>query len=84
MTCLTRSRPDPTKLDAPTSLAGMDLRCDGGNGDLELFNGVEASCTPLSSYPLAVLGNSGVQRAMEIHQVVGVSVWVLRGSFWLF
>ncbi|GLT62471.1 hypothetical protein SLA2020_351080 [Shorea laevis] len=37
----------------------MDLRRDGGNGVVELFNGVEASlCTPLSSYPLAVLGNS--------------------------
>ncbi len=38
---------------------GMDLRCDGGNGDMELFNGVDASlCTHLSSYPLIVLGNS--------------------------
>jgi hypothetical protein len=67
-----------------TPLAGMDLSCDGGNGAVGLFNWVEASlCTLLSSYPLAVLGNSGgscfecsdwvVERAKEIHRVVGVS-----------
>lgn len=40
---------------AINALAGMDLRCEGGNG--HLFNGVEALWTPLNSYPLAAMGN---------------------------
>jgi hypothetical protein len=51
---------------------------------VDLFNGEEASlCTPLSSYPPVVLGNSCyssleysdwvLQRMKEIHRVVGVS-----------
>jgi hypothetical protein len=48
-------------------------------------------CTPLSSYPLAVVGNSGgssfecsnwvVQLAAEIHWLVGVSCEGFEGQF---
>lgn len=52
-------------------------------GDMYLFNGEEASlCTPLCSYPHAVLENSGyssleysyrvLQRVKETHWIVGV------------
>jgi hypothetical protein len=65
-----------------TALAGMDLRGDGGNGDTELFKGVEASlCTPPSFYSLVVLEDLGVssfecldwvvQIATEIHRLCG-------------
>jgi hypothetical protein len=61
---------DKGKGTALSALAGIDLGCDGGNRqlvykptlcrDVDLFSGEEASlCTPLSSYPPAVLGNSG-------------------------
>jgi hypothetical protein len=67
---------------AMNALEGMDLRCDGGNGVVDVSNGFEASLyTPLNSYPL-VLGNSGgssfecsdwvVQRVKEIHMIVGI------------
>lgn len=45
------------------TLARMDLRCDGGNGVVELFNGGggQASlCTPLSS-SLYYFGELGAQ-----------------------
>lgn len=71
------------------ALAGMELRCDGGNGELEIFKGVEA-LSPLSSYPLAVLGELGssrfeisdwvVQVAMGFHQLVGVSCKGFEGQ----
>jgi hypothetical protein len=70
-------------------LARLELRCDGGNGDLEFFKGVEV-LFPLSSYPLTVLGNLGglgfecsdwvVQNAMGFYRLVGVSCKGFEGQ----
>lgn len=41
---------------AMNSFEGIDLRCDGRNGIVDVFNGFEASLyTPLNFYPLVVL-----------------------------
>lgn len=72
------------------ALAGMELRCDGGNADVEFLKGVEA-LSPLSSYPLTALGDLGgpgfecsdwvVQNAIGFYRLVGVSCEGFEGSF---
>ncbi len=74
-----------------SALVGMDLGDDGGNEAVELLNGVESLCTPLSSYPLSVLGNSCspsleysdwvVQLATTIYRLVGVPCEGFEGHF---
>jgi hypothetical protein len=75
---------------AVKALAGMELRCDGGNADVEFLKGVEA-LSPLSSYPLTVLGDLVgpgfecfdwvVQNAIGFYWLVGVSCEGFEGSF---
>lgn len=77
---------------AMSMLAGMNLGLDGEQGDVELFNGVEASfCTPLSSYSPMVLRNFGSSSfeysdywCKERRKSIGCwgsRVWVLSCSF---